>query len=115
MKIAYQATVLLQLDLPEGSGTKAKVEAVDMLLDAPGRMKEQLQLPDGSFTKQGCHAATDALLQGLISNLHYAHQSGHWKSHEHYQHILAILEKGFSFAGAEAGTGVYGERLNHKP
>lgn len=112
MKIAYSITALLHLELPEGQGTKARIEAVDMVLDAPGTMLAQLQLPDGNFTKQGCHAATDALVQGIISNLHYAHQKGHWKSHEHYQHILAMLEKGFAFAGAEATTGEYGERLN---
>lgn len=110
MKIAYQVHVLLQLDLPEGT-TKAKVEAVDLMLDAPPFLEKGLKLEDGGFTKQGHHAATDALVQGLIANIHSAHQAGDWKSHEHLQHIIKMLEKGFAFAGAESGTGLYGERL----
>lgn len=81
------------------------------MLDALPSLERQLKLPDGSFTKQGEHAATEALVQGLIANIHSAHQAGHWKSHEHLQRIIRSLEEGFAFAGAEAGTGFYGERL----
>jgi methylase of polypeptide subunit release factors len=110
MKIAYEVAVLFQIDVPEGK-TKGRVEAVDLLISAPPFIEKQLKLPEGSFTKQGHHAATDALVHGLIANIHSAHQAGDWKSHEHLQHIMKMLEKGFAFAGAEAGTGLYGERL----
>lgn len=38
---------------------------------------------------------TQCFVQGLIGNIHSAHQSGHWDSAEHLRYIIAELERGF--------------------
>jgi hypothetical protein len=50
---------------------------------------------DGGLTNEGCKAATIAFIEGLVANIHAAHQEGHWDSAEHLRFIISNLEKGF--------------------
>jgi len=108
MNIQYEVSVLLNLELPE-KGTKARIKNVDLIIEA-GRFNPGLKKPDGGFTDQGVKAVTDGLIQGLVANIHYAHQTGIRQSAEHLRHIIAELERGFSFPAATATTGFYGEQ-----
>lgn len=46
-------------------------------------------------TSEGTHALTQTLLQGLIGNIHYAHQKGLRNDAEHLRYIIKELERGF--------------------
>jgi len=50
---------------------------------------------DDMPTKDGCKMLTQAFVQGLVGNIHYAHQKGHWNDAEHIRYIIAELKKGF--------------------
>lgn len=50
---------------------------------------------DGTLNKFGVQAATITLVQGLIANIHGAHQNGIRDSAEHLRYIISQLEQGF--------------------
>jgi hypothetical protein len=50
---------------------------------------------DGNLNKFGVQAATATLIQGLIANMHGAHQNGLRDSAEHLRYIISQLEQGF--------------------
>lgn len=58
----------------------------------------------GLPTKEGSHALTNAFVQGLIGNIHHAHQKGFKDSAEHLRYIIEQLERGF-IAIAETSEG----------
>ena len=71
------------------------------------RHLDQSQYNDsrGLPTKAGSHALTNAFVQGLIGNIHHAHQKGYKDSAEHLRYIIAQLERGFaSVADTSEGT-----------
>lgn len=59
----------------------------------------------GLPTKAGSHALTNAFVQGLVGNIHHAHQKGFKDSAEHLRYIIAELERGFiNVATTQEGT-----------
>lgn len=48
------------------------------------------------FNKRGSYAFTDASIDGLISNIHVAHQKGWRDSAEHLRFIIQELTDGFT-------------------
>jgi hypothetical protein len=45
--------------------------------------------------KEGCKAITETLIQGIIANIHFAHQKNYRDSAEHLRDIIKKLEEGF--------------------
>lgn len=56
----------------------------------------------GLPTKGGSHALTQAFVQGLVGNIHHAHQKGFRDSAEHLRYIISELERGFAAVGYPA-------------
>lgn len=83
-----------------------KVEGVNLLLNVSQNLNMSSYIDEhGLPTKDGSQCATVVLVQGLVANLHHAHDKGFRDSAEHLRFIIAELEKGFSLvAKLEIGT-----------
>lgn len=46
-------------------------------------------------TEEGVKTLTNAFIQGLVGNIHYAHQKNYRDSAEHLRFIISELERGF--------------------
>ena len=65
-------------------------------------LDESKYINDGDvLTKDGSQALTQCFVQGLIGNIHFAHQSGYRNDAEHLRYIISELERGF--ASIESG------------
>lgn len=58
------------------------------------------QLP----TKAGIKPLTQAFIQGLVGNIHMAHERGYWDSAAHLRYIIDELQRGF-IEVADVSTG----------
>lgn len=79
----------------EPKGTTAKLLCTEFTLNVSSNLERSAYIKDGKLTKDGCQFATQAFVQGLLGNLHYAHQAGFRDSAEHLRYIIAELERGF--------------------
>lgn len=97
----FSATSTITLESKPSEGKSTMKECV-VTLDAHPQIKAAWMDHKGELNTEGLKAQTQALLQGLISNIHYGHQFGLRDSAEHMRYIIEYLEKGFSHAGMEA-------------
>lgn len=95
MRYYFEATTRLVLE-PNTSTGKSKHFRTDIYLDTSDNLaKPHYVNNDGSMTKDGCKVFTQTLVQGLVGNIHAAHQAGHMDSAEHLRYIISELERGF--------------------
>lgn len=105
MRYKITGIVTVTADYEQG-GTKSTHVATDFRLEVSKHLA-QAQYNDrrGLPTKGGSHALTQAFVQGLVGNIHHAHQKGYRDSAEHLRYIIAELERGFiNVATAGEGT-----------
>lgn len=70
--------------------------STDILLDVSPNQDVKHFLQEGGIpTKEGIRPLTQCFIQGLVGNIHSAHQAGYWDSAEHLRYIIAELERGF--------------------
>lgn len=81
-----------------GNGDKtSKHIATDFFLEVSENLDENKYIDqDDVLTKDGSHALTQCFVQGLIGNIHFAHQKGYRNDAEHLRYIISELERGFS-------------------
>lgn len=84
-------------------GTSA-VKETKVLLECSNREARAWKDNKGVVNEIGMKAQTQGLIQGLVANIHYAHQKEMWNSAEHLRYIINELERGFAFANAMADT-----------
>lgn len=96
MEFHFTGIVKVTMDHIPGSSNSKHV-ATDFRLQ-PGKNLIQDQYNDkaGLPTKSGSHALTQTFVQGLIGNIHYAHQKGYRDSADHLRYIIGELERGFA-------------------
>lgn len=46
--------------------------------------------------KEGVKPLTQTFIQGLVGNIHFAHDKGYWDSAEHLRYIISELTRGFA-------------------
>lgn len=105
MRFTVTGIVKVTADYSQGD-TKSTHVATDFRLEVSKNMKQD-EYSDrrGLPTKAGSHALTNAFVQGLVGNIHMAHQKGFKDSAEHLRYIIAELERGFiNVATTEQGT-----------
>ena len=71
---------------------------------------DQIEMPwkdNGLVNQAGMKVQTQGLIQGLVANIHWAHQMGYWDSAEHLRYVIEYLEKGFAQANTEATVGKF--------
>lgn len=108
MQIEVEGRALIVVDATPGK--KPTLERTDIRLDIDAKLDpKQYYKPDGNLTDLGAKSLSNAFVQGLLGNIHAAHQNGDWDSAEHLRWIMAELERGFVRV-VETKVGNYGEK-----
>lgn len=94
----YEAHVKLTI-IPKPEEGRSTVKETNVHLDVPYSVG--WKRPDGLPNKDGMKAQTQALIQGLIATIHFAHQKNMWDSADHMKYVIDNLQRGF-IAQAEA-------------
>lgn len=93
MEFNFKAECVLTLEHNKG---KTKHLSTDFNLELSEGLNKDVYLDkEGLPTKQGSEALTNVFIQGLVGNIHQAHENGYRDSAEHLRYIIAELERGF--------------------
>lgn len=77
------------------NGQASELLCTEFTLNVSRNMDREAYIQKGQPTRDGSKALTQAFIQGLLGNLHFAHQAGFRDSAEHLRYIIAELERGF--------------------
>lgn len=70
--------------------------ATDMRLEISEGMDRKMYLDENDLpTQTAIKHLTQSFIQGLVCNIHMAHQKGWWDSAEHIRYIISELKRGF--------------------
>lgn len=95
MEFEIEGRCVVKLAHKEGEKTSAHV-ATDFNLDVSKNLDRSQYLDKEDLpTAAGTKALTQCFVQGLVGNIHNAHQKGYWDSAEHLRYIISELERGF--------------------
>ena len=95
MEFSFEAKVVLTLEHKKGMTTSKHV-ATDFNLKVIGELdKRQYLDKDDLPTNVGSKTLSNVLIQGLVGNIHMAHEKGFRDSAEHLRWIISELERGF--------------------
>lgn len=96
MEFSFEAVTRMTLSYEPGAVTSQHV-ATDFFLELSDNLDRDKYLDEDDLpTKEGSKVLTNTLIQGLVGNVHLAHQRGWFDSAEHLRFIIAELEKGFA-------------------
>lgn len=100
MEFAVKAEVEVIANHVKGENHSRHV-ATNFLLKVSSNLKQDEYLDkEGLPTEKGSEVLTSTLVEGLIGNLHMAHQKGWRDSAEHLRYIIEKLETGFIAQGS---------------
>lgn len=95
MEFSFEAKVVLTLEHKKGMATSKHV-ATDFNLKVIGELdKKQYLDKEHLLTQAGSKVLSNVLIQGLVGNIHLAHEKGFRDSAEHLRWIISELERGF--------------------
>ena len=95
MEFSFEAKVVLTLEHKQGM-TKSKHVATDFNLEVIGPLDRSAYINNrGLPTRDGSQVLSNVLIQGLVGNIHMAHEKGFRDSAEHLRWIISELELGF--------------------
>lgn len=103
MKFSFTGISKVTLQHNKGQTTSQHV-STDIRLDPSSNLDARLYLEKGLPTKEGAKPLTQAFIQGLVANVHRAHELNHWDSAEHLRYINKEIERGV-FTVAEVSKG----------
>lgn len=76
---------------------KSSHVSTDFNIDVSANLdRKEYLTSDGLPTKMGSQTLTQCFVQGLVANMHMAHQEGFRDSAEHLRYIITELERGFA-------------------
>jgi hypothetical protein len=95
MEFQFEAKVVVTAEHKPGMTTSKHV-ATDFNLDVMGPLDRKAYLDKEDLpTAAGSKVLSNVLVQGLIGNIHMAHEKGFRDSAEHLRWIISELERGF--------------------
>jgi len=95
MEFSFEAKVVLTLEYKKGMATSKHV-ATDLNLEVIGELDKTQYLDKEDLpTEAGSKVLSNVLVQGLVGNIHLAHEKGFRDSAEHLRWIISELERGF--------------------
>jgi len=95
-KMVFEIEGKCVITLEHTGGQTSALKSVDFNLDISNNMNKSMYLDDdGLPTKVGTKALTQAFVQGLVGNIHQAHQNNFWDSAQHLRYIISELERAF--------------------
>lgn len=95
MEFSFEAKVVLTLEHELGKQSSKHV-ATDFNLEVDPKLDRTQYLDNDVPTKEGAKILSNVLVQGLIGNIHSAHQLGFRDSAEHLRWIIEELTRGFA-------------------
>lgn len=96
----FQFTATSRITLRHKPGDKdSKHQSTEIRLEVSNNMDARQYIDRGVPRKEGIKPLTLALTQGLIANIHAAHDKGYWDSAKHLRFIISELERGFARVG----------------
>lgn len=94
MKVQFTATSRLTLEHNQEDET-SRHHSTEVRLECSNNLDTRRYADRGIPKKEGVKPLTLALTQGLIANIHAAHDSEYWDSAKHLRFIIDELELGF--------------------
>ena len=95
MEFSFEAKVVLTLEHKPGMSTSKHV-ATDFNFYVSKELDINKYLDKESLpNKDGSNAISNVLIQGLVANIHMAHEKGFRDSADHLRWIISELEQGF--------------------
>jgi hypothetical protein len=95
MEFSFEAKVVLTLEHKKGMATSKHV-ATDFNLEVVGELDRKQYLDKEDLpTEAGSKVLSNVLVQGLVGNIHMAHEKGFRDSAEHLRWVISELERGF--------------------
>lgn len=95
MEVTFEAKVLLTIEHRKGD-LKSKHKSTDFNLYPGPELDKSKYLDDEHLpTADGSSVLSNVLVQGLVGNIHLAHEKGFRDSAEHLRWIISELERGF--------------------
>jgi hypothetical protein len=96
MQFDFTGVCRLTLEHTPGKSTSKHV-ATDFFLELGKGLHHSIYLDENGIpTKEGSHVLTNIFVQGLIGNIHAAHDKGYRDGAEHLRYIIEKLEEGFA-------------------
>lgn len=95
MEFQFEAKSKITLEHNEGEKGSRLVD-IKYLLNIPECMEPSFYFNSEDLpTADGVKVVTQCFVQGLVANIHYAHEKGLRDSAEHLRYIIAELQRGF--------------------
>src|SRR5688572_13803120 len=99
MKITFKVEAVAVFDAPEnpkGERQLCDLLSCELTLSSTKNVDATVYYDrSGRLNKHGIEIITSCLTEGLLTNLHRAHELKHWDSAEHLRYIINELERGF--------------------
>ena len=106
MEFTFEGVCRVTAEHKKGD-TKSRHVATDFYLEVSDNLDANKYFDkEDVLTKQGSEALTQTFIQGLIGNIHFAHQRNYKNDVEHLRYIISELERGFTSI-AETSTSTY--------
>lgn len=104
----FSFTAISKLTLKHNQGEKtSKHVSTEIELEVSKPLDPTQYLKDGLPTEAGHQVLTKTLTQGLIANVHAAHNQNHIDSAQHLRDIIKELERGiFTVASVESSESI---------
>ena len=96
MQFTLEARVEVTMEHTDGEKSSKHINT-NCNLDVSKNLDRKMYFGEDELpTKDGSKALTQTLVQGLVGNIHYAHQRGFRNDVEHMKYIVAELTRGFA-------------------
>jgi hypothetical protein len=106
MRFSFEGKCVLELEHEPGMKKSRHVQT-KFNLDVSKNLQRKQYLDNEDLpTADGSKVLTNVFVQGLIGNIHHAHEKGFWNDAEHIKYIIAELERGFVEI-AQTGTSTF--------
>lgn len=95
MKLSFEGRCVVEVEHEPGM-EKPKHLQTKFNLDVSLNLDRKQYLDkEGLPTGPGVKTLSNVFVQGLIGNIHHAHQKGFWNDADHLRYIISELERGF--------------------
>jgi len=95
MKISFESRCIIELDHVSGCETSKHLATKVNLIVSKNLDDTHYVDENGLPTEFGFEALTNNFIQGLVCNIHVAHEKGFRNDAEHLRFIISELERGF--------------------
>lgn len=95
MEFELEGRCVIKLEHVEGMSKSQHINT-KLNLEVSDNLDKSQYFDDSDLpNSDGSKALTQVFVQGLIGNIHHAHEKGYWDSAEHIRYIIAELGRGF--------------------